>query len=288
MKKYRLNPDALIGDTLFIVEGAKTEFDIIESIFTKRLGFQIVKKVRGNDGYILKGSNPSKQVFAFNFEKNQLHKQDFNELNKLYSELRNVYGFNPDKAAVYLIYDRDVQCYEPYGIDVRNDYIMRFTNCLSSGDKTSTSGYDALLILSYPSIESYLTSCFLNDTYTVEHSLGNQLKIWNTNNKLEWRNVFKKKYDLHKKCHIIDTDEMDKALLHAVEEMNKAILHFGVSNYNIDDFYSTNIKVFDAEEAHYSKSGNFKLLSLLSVILMQLGIIHEVSDFDPSEPRAKK
>jgi hypothetical protein len=121
MKRYRLNTENVhIGDTLFIVEGAKTEFDILEDIFTKRFGFQLVKKVRNESGYILRGPNSSKRIFAYNYNKNQLHKMDFKELDILFAELRDEYSFKLSDASVYLIYDRDVECYEPHGIDLRN------------------------------------------------------------------------------------------------------------------------------------------------------------------------
>ena len=44
---------------------------------------------------------------------------------------------------------------------------------------------------------------------------------------------------------------------------------------NLDDFSNTNEKVFHHQENHFMENHTFRLLSMLSCVLMDLGILRE-------------
>lgn len=277
MKKYKFNYDANIGNVLFIVEGEDTEFKLIEILFTKILGYQLVKKVRMRSGYLTEGKNSNRRIFALNYSKNQLNKMDRAELDEIYKDFRNNYGFDPSQAYVYLIYDRDVQSYNPYGVDIK-DFLEIYSNSASNDVSPENSGYEGLLLLSYPSLESYCTSCFVENCHSEEYrlKLGKELKAFNGEKGrcYQWNKLYNGKHTFRKEWSII-----------AAEEMDKALISLGILTYNIDDFHDTNIDIFNRQEKIYEACGKFSLISLFSIVLMQLGIIEEETEIDVSAPR---
>ena len=57
--------------------------------------------------------------------------------------------------------------------------------------------------------------------------------------------------------------------------MNYGLEKFGINDYELDSFKNTNIRVFDKEEEYYNENGRIKILSLVSIMLFDLGILFE-------------
>ncbi len=66
----------------------------------------------------------------------------------------------------------------------------------------------------------------------------------------------------------------DHSILHACDEFQKYISDQGI-NFNIDDFSSTNIHIFNKEEKYYEEKCTYFLFSVMSYVLFDLGIIRE-------------
>ncbi len=57
--------------------------------------------------------------------------------------------------------------------------------------------------------------------------------------------------------------------------MHKRLLKLGIENYDIDSFGGINLKIFSEEEKLYKMKKQYMLLSTISIILLDLGIITE-------------
>lgn len=118
-----------IGKVLFIVEGIKTEVNILHKIFTNIFDYQYEKLDR-LDRYrpYNKKENPLSQVFVINAEKSNI--KDINDgngyLDNLFVKLINEYNFPVDKAAIFYIFDRDN--YSNIDNEVIKDLIKRLNN----------------------------------------------------------------------------------------------------------------------------------------------------------------
>lgn len=64
----------------------------------------------------------------------------------------------------------------------------------------------------------------------------------------------------------------EHSILHACNEFQKYISDQGI-DFNIDDFSSTNIHIFSREENYYEEKSTYFLFSVMSYILLDLGII---------------
>ena len=64
----------------------------------------------------------------------------------------------------------------------------------------------------------------------------------------------------------------EHSILHACNEFQKYISDQGI-DFNIDDFSSTNIHIFNREENYYEEKSTYFLFSVMSYILLDLGII---------------
>lgn len=55
--------------------------------------------------------------------------------------------------------------------------------------------------------------------------------------------------------------------------MDKALKSIGIDSYNLDDFRNNNISIYNYQESHHIKTKKYKLLSLLTIALLDLGLI---------------
>ena len=55
--------------------------------------------------------------------------------------------------------------------------------------------------------------------------------------------------------------------------MNKGLLECGISDYDLDDFSKTSLKVFNRQELFLRSKSYYNLLSLVSIMLLDLNII---------------
>lgn len=242
-----------IGKVLFIVEGIKTEVNILHKIFTNVFDYQYEKLDR-LDRYrpYNKKENPLSSIFVINTEESNI--KDINDgngyLDNLFVRLINEYSFPVDKAAIFYIFDRDN--YSNTDNEVIKDLIKRLNNSRESNDSYDRQG---LLLLSYPSIESFTASNYITNSFSIELEKGSELKAY-----LHERNISYQKINK-------DTVKL------AVEEMNKALKSMRIDSYDLDDFRNNNISIYNYQESHHIKTKKYKLLSLLTIALLDLGLI---------------
>ena len=73
--------------------------------------------------------------------------------------------------------------------------------------------------------------------------------------------------------NISDIDK--KSLLLVVENMHRSLRNYDIENYESADFKAKNLKIFKGEPVWFEDECTFKALSLISVMLIDLGIIFE-------------
>lgn len=251
-KKYCVHQQKNIGNVIFILEGAKTEFDLIKKIFVDILGYELhsLRRTCAN-GFELHGSNRYSRIVAINFQGNHLFDINSTEQNKLFFRISNELGIKPENAAIYYLYDRDVKSYD---IDEVRSFVQRYQDPFGTA-----AGDQGQLLLSYPSLESYTVSCFRTNTYSEEYELGKDLKTYAA-----------------QRAYTIQMIRKEEHLLHASEEMDLALHSLGINEYDLDNLGKTLLQLYDAQQRDYLISRRFHLVSTLSMALLELGILEEI------------
>ena len=67
-------------------------------------------------------------------------------------------------------------------------------------------------------------------------------------------------------------------MIHAVAEMDKGLDAFGLSAYDLNNLAPTLLGVYDGQQQKYAADQTFSLLSLVSMALLELGVIEECED----------
>lgn len=248
----QLNKEKSIGKVLFIVEGGKTEAFILYRLFCKILDYQMETILR-DKGYHKYNSkeNPTSQVFVINAEESNIKyiARDNQFLNNLFIELIENYDFDVDNAAIYYLFDRDNKS------NTDTEFIKSIMSVLVNS--RDNEGYDrqGLLLLSYPSIEAFTLSNFVEGSFDKKYRTGNELKK-----------------ELHK-VGLNQSHISEESLNHAVEELVKVITKICPEDFDIDEFGKCNNSIFEFEEIEYSREGMYRVLSLLCIALIDLGIV---------------
>lgn len=251
-----INKNKNIGRVLFIVEGLKTEFDIIHKIFTRVFDYKYEKFDRlGRYSKYNTKSNLNSSVFVINTENSSIKSVgDANHyLDKLYVTLIEKYRFPVNKSAIFYIFDRDVKSNQD--AEFIADLLKRLTNSRASN------GFNmqGLLLLSYPSIESFVLSNFTKNCFDMEFELGKTLKRYLCINQISEHKI------------------KESTLFLATHEMLSALNKLGIHTYDIDNFGETNLTIFNKQEEYYLINQKYRLLSLVCMALIDLGII-EIND----------
>lgn len=251
-KKYRINKEKNIGRVIFILEGGKTEFDLLNRIFVGVMGYQLEELRRTKtEGFVFHGHNPHSRIIAINFKGPHLFDINTEEQDLLFHRISEELGVKPENTAIYYLYDRDVKSYE---IDEVRPYVEKYRDPYGTD-----SGDQGQLLLSYPALESYTVSCFRDDTYKTQIELGKELKTYAAQN-----------------SYTIQMLRNEGHIIHAALEMERALNAHGLSDYDLDNLGETLLKLYDDEQQVYLKTQKFELVSLLSFVLLELGIIEEV------------
>ena len=159
----RLNKDKRIGRVLFIVEGSQTEFSILKRIFCNLLGYSYIEKRRNKPNYFTSTKDRFSQVAVINTRESNIRDISENEsyLDDVFDVLREQYRFPVDQSAIYYLFDRDPKSNTDF--ELIKTYILSLANPYENGDYKA-----GQLLLSYPSIESYIISNF-RDTGATPH-----------------------------------------------------------------------------------------------------------------------
>lgn len=247
----RLNREKSIGKVLYIVEGGKTEPYLLHRIFCNILDYQLETILR-DKGYRKYNSkeNVTSQVFVINAEESNIKNIDKDNrfLDKLFTELIENYHFDVDNAAIYYIFDRD---------NKSNTDIDFLKNMLSVLVNSRDNGFErqGMLLLSYPSIESFTLSNFADQSFSHQFETGNRLKQY------------------LQECKINHSHITEDTLKHAVRELFKALTVINIEKLDVDAFGESNMQIFKYEENEYHCEKLYKALSLLCISLVDLGII---------------
>lgn len=247
----RLNKDKSIGKVLYIVEGGKTEPYLLHRIFCNILDYQLETILR-DKGYRKYNSkeNVTSQVFVINAEESNIRyiDRDNEFLNKLFAELIENYDFDVDNAAIYYIFDRDNKS------NTDSEFIRNMLSVLvNSRDNEFTR--QGMLLLSYPSIEAFTFSNFVENSFEQGFKTGNKLK--------------KHLQD----CKINQSRIDENTIKHAVQELLTALDSMNLRDLNVDAFGKSNMQIFEYEESKYVKDNLYYVLSLLCISLIDLGVI---------------
>lgn len=259
MKNYKIDKSKNIGNVIFVVEGGRpdtggTELRLLKKIFSDILGYEVKELRRGSDEFIGYCNSTQFRVFALNLPKNQLTQMTDEALDELYRRLNEEFNIKPEDCPIFYLYDRDYLSYKPN--ELRKKYVMKYTD--PYGDENGNQGQ---LLLSYPAVESYLLSCIQDDVFLQSYFLGRDVKP-------EVTKVGFSEEDI----------ETEDYLLHAVVEMDKGLNAFGLETYNLDNLAPTLLGVYDCQQQKYKTEESFSLLSLVSMALLELGVITECNE----------
>lgn len=258
MMTYKINKDKEIGDVLFIVEGSKTEFYILRRIFSKLFGYNYEEKKRDGEAGKFKyhkftgrkGSHS--RVFVLNSYESNIKFIDYKDeyFNNLLISLNEDYRFPVKRADIYYLFDRDPAS------NIDPALISELLNCLGDA-RYNEEMLQGILLLSYPSIEAFVSHNLLptEEVVALKQSLGKDLKRYNHERKINHQNI------------------SDDTLLSATAQMQHIIEDITDEKFDIDEMKTVNRKIFDYQEQHYDNNRLYRVLSLLSVALIDLGLL---------------
>lgn len=249
----RINRDKQVGDILFIVEGAKTEFEILKRIFCNILHYQYVEKRRDKPARFINGGiNSTNHIYVINTrESNISFISDEKYLDEMYEYLINTYDLNMDNIAIFYLFDRD----HDSNTDVKliKDYINELKDPYDNGEDKG-----GMLLLSYPAIESFVISCFREHSYDIKMKLGADVKHF-MGEKENQKNIQFNKIN-------------EVTLIYGAKQLQEYIEN-NQFEWDIDNLHCLADSIFELEEELYSKEEKYRLVSLLVFAFLYLGII---------------
>ncbi len=253
MNKVKINKDKNIGRVIFVVEGSKYEINIIKKIFTKIFDYELIVRRNNNNKYLEYNSklNDYSKVFLVNAEESALkHIGLTNEyMNNLMEDLILKYDFSIDNASIYYIFDRDPKSNK---FDLIKNLHTIYYSALDNGFNRS-----GLLLLSYPSMEAFTVTNYLENAYENYFELGRDLKCWS------------------KEKGYIPNKITEETLCFAFRELISAFkyLNINYSDFNIDDMKNINNYILCKQEDIRKEYNGYALMSLFILALFDLGLI---------------
>ena len=246
----RLNKEKHIGRVLFIVEGSHTEFSILRRIFCNLLGYSYIEKRRNKPTYFTSTQDRFSQVAVINTRESNIRDISENEtyLDDVFDALREQYQFPVDQSAIYYLFDRDPESNTNPALIEK--YIFSLTNPYDNEDYKA-----GQLLLSYPSIESYIISNFKDETVSLKFLLGHEAKSY-----------------IGKNTDIQLNKITEETLLKATFEFLKYLESEQIS-FDIDEFSEASHAVFTKQETEYLSGAGFRVFSMLTLAFLQMGII---------------
>lgn len=256
-KQFTLNKNKSIGKVIYIVEGERKEFTLLSHIFTEILNYSVVyaKRQKGIYEKYVSAENQDSQVYLINSETSNIGsiKSETGKeyLDAVFKVLYQKYQLDTTNAATYYIFDRD--CESNMAADCR-DLVGILKNSRDNGYESN-----GLLLLSYPSIESYVFSCF-EDSQEEYIDSAFALKQKTSAGKYQYNKL------------------KDKQMLLACTNMLATQLHMSgvdIKPSDLDDFSKINGRILKIEDEKVTVDSLYRILSLLSVSFIDLGIITE-------------
>lgn len=254
----KINKDKRIGNVLFIVEGSKTEFVILRKIFCNLLNYTYIEKRRNKLHTFYKENDIYSKIAVINTRESNISDITLGQeyLDEVFKYLIEECQFPVDDCAIYYIFDRDPKS------NTDSDLILKYIKelCNPYENENFKAGQ---LLLSYPAFESFLISCFIDKTFSINDLLGEDKKI-HIGNELKTYIGTNKSIQTNK----ID----DNSLVHATEEFIRFLIENKI-NYDIDDFSNASETIFNLQEEKFKNKKYYALFSMLTLSFLQLGII---------------
>ncbi len=250
-----LNPNKPIGRVVFIVEGQKREFTLLEYLFTKVFDYSVIEYRKGKEPilYYRSSSDFNSQIFVVNTENSNISsiQRGTDYLNAVFNELYDKYKLDLHNAATYYIFDRDPHSNNNPGL------IETLTTELTNARENDTE-LGGLLLLSYPSIEAYLISALVHKEDRLAFEPGEKIKAYLTRNKIYQENI-----------------ESANVIQAANDMLSEFYRHSGVEFQTsmLDSFGAYNLSIFTSQEQKFKIDREYSILSCLSCALIDLGII---------------
>lgn len=253
-KNLKINKNKTLGRIIVVVEGEDEEFKLLKHIFESILGYSYVEFNRRSKTMkkcFINKNNPSSVIIIANTNGSSLNSiiDDTEYQDKLYRLLRDDYQESLKNVPIYLIWDRDRFTNTP---DIVNLILDKYSNSRDNGFNMN-----GMLLLSYPCVESYELANFHKLEFKNSYSTSEECKKEKNKSKFRIKNI------------------NEKTLMLAVGNMHRVLLDFGIKNYNTDNFKHTNKKIFKKQEEYYKNYELIRSLSLISIMLIDMGIIVE-------------
>ena len=253
-KHLKINKNKSLGEVVIVVEGESEEFKLLKHIFTQVFDynyFSIRRNKIMRDKFVSK-SNKNSSIIIANTSNSNIKSimEDKDYKDKLYELLKNEYNRSLKSVPIYILWDRDID-------SNKEEIVLKSLNTFTSSLDNNYE-MNGLLLLSYPCVEAYEISNF---------------------DKQLWKKTFSNSIDAKKQIKtiipkLIDINE--STLLLAAENMHRTMKKYGIRDYEPSNFQKENIKIFRNETEEYIKNKYFNALSLISVMLIDLGIITEI------------
>ncbi len=250
MTELTLHRNKSVGQVIYIVEGDRTEHELLEYVFTEILGYSVISYTRRKGITSYQGNNRYSRVFVVTAAHPSIANltEDSEYYCSVYELLSIDYGLDTENSAVYFLFDRDRQSNRPGHIEPELE---------RHGSSRDSDGYEmnGLFLLSYPSVEA-----FLSNANGDEHELESGSEA--------------KRYIRE---HGYAVDELDeKKLLAAAESMLvtvEAITSVSFEPSMLDGFSEMNRRILHSEDRKWAENHRYRTLSLLALSFIDLGII---------------
>ena len=242
--------DKRVGKVLLIVEGARHEFNLVKKIFVDILGYTQIEKRRGTAEYYVRKGDIHSVVAVVNTKTSNISSANEEKyLDSIFEELIEQYDFDVNNAAIYYLFDRDPES------NTDDRLIAGLIDKLKNSRENKDNMRGGMLILSYPAIEAYEISNFVDRTLELRARLGSKMKDY-----------------INKNAKVISMNKISRdSIIHAGAEMQAYLDEYGTA-LDLDDFSSTNGAVFINEEQSLKESCTYRGLSC---ILLDLGLLKD-------------
>ena len=254
----KLQNDKNVGKVVYIVEGNKTEIELLSHIFTSILDYTLIQKTRVDLDPIIKYEskvNHFSKIYLINTKNSNLSSiSDLSGreyLDNVYKQLFETFHIDLSDAATYYIFDRDPGSNRPQECKSLMDLLK------SSRDNGEEA--NGLLLLSYPAIEAYLISG------------SNQIEIEKCSSAKQLKEVVRGdeyKISGFKEENIVSACAV---MLNSIKDIAGRRLR----EKDLDDFRELSLTIFQKEQNLWMQEHIFCILSLLSVSFLDLGILIE-------------
>lgn len=248
-KSLKINFNKPIGTVVLVVEGEKDEFVLFQKIFCNILHYRLITHTRRSRKFkeyneFVSSKNRDSKIIVLNTSESNIGKIcDDSYRNEVFKLLYQKYDIDIKNVPVYYVWDRDASSNQA---ELTKHLLSILTHPYDNGNYEN-----GLLLLSYPAIESYLIANFEKSKWNILEPL--------------------KKYVKKKMFYITYFNQ--HTILCAALEMIKGLQKLGVRDFHIDEMKRINMEVFELEENYYSNHQYYFLLSLVSILFLDLGIL---------------